>query len=954
MSKRKKAKAAKAAKATGPKKPGTPWYETTFPVGFKPEPTVICGDTDKMARCYEAMRDLDTGGWGGGFLKRVKGWGFGAHLGDTISCSPFTGTVISMMFDRGKDGEGVDPQGDDFAPTFNGDDPKPLPNWFYHFHNSSLPDSHEKGKENALGWREALAHLSKIGVTRSKKLGSHYGSVGAVALWNLGYQIDPRDMRRGDHVHVDWLSGHGHATFCWDVHLDADGAVDAYTFVSANGSGDGDVGVGVSSSPLGYFVNDKTSKYMAKVKVKVDPKGREYSKKELSKFKKAQLKELPTVDKMVEKTRHHYTKKPEFDPLFVDRPEFVTRGSWKLIPPEKRDPKKPERKASIEAVKASKTFKPAAPDKVSDNIKTIFVIRFWGFPPPDKTTPRGKLAWADPTYSVNFTQAEALAKYTQPAPYCMGEGRAVTPSVHKVAAVAVPAARAQKPADLAQVPTTPAVQRPEHATTEQLEVERALNDLFHAGWIDTGPGDTANVFDQETVKSLKSFQKRYGLKEDGQPGRVTRPLLFAAAADLRAGRSQSPKPPPEVAHPPAPKPAHAAAHPHAPAPKPAPKPAAAPVMLGPVAGTQPHLERFYWLQNHALPGDTLAFAVEGVGLDVLTYTVGQVELTEKTLGTTVYLDVPIPFTVGGHGQGSVVLPKEVAAGTVWAARLICDLPGGTSVADSPVELGVTQRPPAERVADSEGWAWDERTWPASMRNILQELRTTPAPKPPFYEQWALSTYGVKEKMNSLGPRDKHTRKLKYADGGDLVPVLHKDGTEFGRVTRYSLYAADIEGTMRVGGRVLNITQKGRARGGKPPHRYEEFDHTQSRWHDVTDQHPWGSGSRVPLIPYRVLAVNSAHDTWRYFQKVYIKALDGVRLAPTGEVHNGVCVIGDCGSMDTGKQFDFFKGRQDITFKIDGGLGMFKNSKGVSLPLSDVAFLGECATAAALRAKKKKR
>jgi hypothetical protein len=91
----------------------------------------------------------------------------------------------------------------------------------------------------------------------------------------------------------------------------------------------------------------------------------------------------------------------------------------------------------------------------------------------------------------------------------------------------------------------------------------------------------------------------------------------------------------------------------------------------------------------------------------------------------------------------------------------------------------------------------------------------------------------------------------------------------------------------------------------------------------------------------VLAINSSHDTKFYGRRVYIRALDGVRLPPTGEVHNGVCIVGDCGSMDAGRQFDFFKGRQDVTFRIAGEHGMFKNSKGVTLPDCDVQFLDQC-------------
>lgn len=866
------------------KAPKTPWTEKVFPVGFAPKPTVFPGGVDRIVRCFEELRDLNTGGYKGGFLKSVGDWGFKAHLGTVTSCSPFTGTVIAMMFDRGDDGNGRDPKAAHFTPTYDGDDHRPLPSQFYHVHNTSLPDSNAARNAGKVGWREALAHLKRIGVTKKPGLAPTYGSVGAVALWNLGYEIDPRDMRRGDHVHIDWSNGGGHAVFCWDVHLDASGAVDCFLFVSSNGGKSGGVGVSVGASPGTFFIDESHGKY---------------------------------------------TKKPEFSPLFVDRPEYVERGSWKILP---------GFGYSEKAIRAAKSFAPVMPRAIGkgSDPKRVHAIRFWGFPPPDRTTPRGKAAWADPLYATNFPLAEQLTRYAQPGPYSMGGGRAVAVSIPNVTAVSLRAEHVAKPEDLARVATKPVVQTVANATPEQLEVERALDTLFRAGLIEAGPGDITNVYDQDTVRAIRAFQRRWGLKEDGIAGRVTRPILFAAAADVRAGKTHTPRPPEHVA-----RPKTHATKPAQPAPA---QPASTPVMLGPVTGPAPVVERFYWLQNHAMPGERVAFIVEGRDLDVWNFSLTRVTLTERTRGTRIEVLTPVPFTIGGRGEGSIELPRTLDAGTVWDATLDCDLATGITRTPSPIALTITARPPAEPVTDAGGWPWDESLWPASMRSIVAELRATPRPAGPFTERWALSTYGVKEKMNSIGPRDRKTGKPKFADGGDLVPVLDKAGKEFAKVTRYSLFAADIEGTMRLGGRVLNIAQTGRARHGKPPHRYEEFVHESSRWHDVTDRHPWGSGSKVPLIPYRVLAINAGADSHHYRQKVYIKALDGMRLPPTGEVHNGICIVGDCGSMDPGRQFDFFKGRQDIAFKIDGGIGMFKNSKGVSLPLSEIAFLDACVAA----------
>lgn len=861
---------AKAKKAQAPK---APWYERVFPAGFAPKPTVITGGVDRMVQCFEALRDLNTGGYKGGFLKSVEDWGFKAHLGTVTSCSPFTGTVIAMMFDP--DASPSDPH---FKPVYDGADKRPLPSQFYHFHNTSLPDSRKSGSEGKVGWREALPYLKSIGVSPKPGHVGHYGSVGAVALWNLGYEIDPRDMRKGDHVHIDWTNGGGHAVFCWDVHLDPAGAVDCFQFVSSNGGKSGGVGVSVSTKPATFFI---------------------------------------------EESHGTYRKKPAFDPYFVDRPEFVTRGSFKVLPGFGLTEK---------AILAAGTFKPANPASLDGSrVKRVHAIRFWGFPPPDRSTPRGQAAWAQKEFADAFPLAAQLAKYPLPEPYSMGTGRRVQVAIPRLTAVTLKPEVLAKPEDLQRVATKPVRQRPDDVTAEQLAVEQALHALFRAGIIDAGPGDLTNVHDADTVKSVKAFQCRFGLKEDGIAGRVTRPLLFDAAEKVRAGKTQLLKPPPAVAQP-------------SPTPAAKPPPAPPPERLGPITGPSSLVERFYPLNNHAMPGERLAFAVEGKDLDVWGFATARVNLVERLAGTYVNVVTPVPFTVGGRGTGAVDLPRDLPPGTTWALSFDCELPTGVSRTFSPVDLTITDRPPAERVVQDGTWPWDESAWPQMMRDILRELRETPKPSGPFTEQWAFSTYGVKEKMDAVGPRDRKTKKLRFADGADLVPVMDLAGTVFDRVTRYALFAADIEGTMRLGGRVLNITQTGRPRRGKPPHRYEEFDPSLSRWKDVTAKHPWGSGSRVPLIPYRVLAINSGHDKHHYLQKVYIRALDGRRLPPTGEVHNGICIVGDCGSMDPGRQFDFFKGRQDVTFKIDGGLGMFKNSKGVSLPLSEIAFLGECEAA----------
>ena len=125
--------------------------------------------------------------------------------------------------------------------------------------------------------------------------------------------------------------------------------------------------------------------------------------------------------------------------------------------------------------------------------------------------------------------------------------------------------------------------------------------------------------------------------------------------------------------------------------------------------------------------------------------------------------------------------------------------------------------------------------------------------------------------------------------------------------------------MRLGGRILNITSHGNVYeprevivDGKTVVKQkpvaEKFDPANSLWTDVTVKAPWGSGSKMPLIPFRTLALNPRLNPGLHYKKVYIKQLDGMQLS-TGERHNGVCIAGDTGGMRK-THFDLFVGRED--------------------------------------------
>src|SRR5262245_5891874 len=156
--------------------------------------------------------------------------------------------------------------------------------------------------------------------------------------------------------------------------------------------------------------------------------------------------------------------------------------------------------------------------------------------------------------------------------------------------------------------------------------------------------------------------------------------------------------------------------------------------------------------------------------------------------------------------------------------------------------------------------------------------------------------------------------------------------------------------MRLAGRMLSVVSSGNDHDEmvimvisgvavkRPAPNFDSFEPAFSRWVDVTERAPWGVGARLPLIPFRVLAHNARTETPLYLKMVYIEQLDGVRL-PTGEVHNGMCVVGDCGSMaPAGGQLDLFVGRSDHRVAIPSAAATEGGA------VSRVEIVGDCAAA----------
>src|ERR1043165_7244378 len=148
--------------------------------GFAPEATLIQGKLVCLVRCWESCRDANAGGYGSGVVQRLDCWGWtAAKIKPQItSCSPFTATLIGMIFDQ----SGTEAHGTDFQPKYDGGT-RLIPTAFYQMHNSFYFD--------AGGARRKLHRDLGLSIDCN-------GAAESLVFFNLGYEIDPKDMRRGD------------------------------------------------------------------------------------------------------------------------------------------------------------------------------------------------------------------------------------------------------------------------------------------------------------------------------------------------------------------------------------------------------------------------------------------------------------------------------------------------------------------------------------------------------------------------------------------------------------------------------------------------------------------------------------------------------------------------------------------------------------------------------------
>jgi 3D (Asp-Asp-Asp) domain-containing protein len=96
------------------------------------------------------------------------------------------------------------------------------------------------------------------------------------------------------------------------------------------------------------------------------------------------------------------------------------------------------------------------------------------------------------------------------------------------------------------------------------------------------------------------------------------------------------------------------------------------------------------------------------------------------------------------------------------------------------------------------------------------------------------------------------------------------------------------------------------------------------FHEVDDQHPWGSGSmNRALVPFRSVAVDPS--VVPIGTKLWVEAFDGLLMpgeAPWGDfIHDGCLSADDTGGGIDGAHIDFFAAIRDAYVELDGELGL---------------------------------
>ena len=204
------------------------------------QPTSIDGGLAKLVRIRKHLRDLNVGGYGGAVLVDVKGAITKGKSGVT-SCSPFTATCIYMALAFAAlliPAQPWSPK-EPYQPVFYGG--RPLDVNFYRLHNGFSLSSYASVKDKKFSaWK---ADFKRAYVDRLPQLAgdfsafnfiNHSAGVGGRAQSGQAGGSEADAPRRHGGIH--WHNGNGHATFRRNVHLDKNGNVDCFQFVSSTGT----------------------------------------------------------------------------------------------------------------------------------------------------------------------------------------------------------------------------------------------------------------------------------------------------------------------------------------------------------------------------------------------------------------------------------------------------------------------------------------------------------------------------------------------------------------------------------------------------------------------------------------------------------------------------------------------------------------------------------------------
>jgi len=501
------------------------------------QPTSIEGGLPKLVRIWEHLRELNWGGYGGAVLVDVKGAVSKGKSGVT-SCSPFTATSIYMAldprpFDPGQPWSAKEP----YEPLFDGG--KPLDVNFYRLHNGFSLSSYASVKDKKFaGWK---ADFKQRYVDRMPQLANDFSafnfinhSAGSVIALNLGQRVDRKRMRRGDMVGIDWHNGNGHATFCWNVHLDKNGDVDCFQFISSNGtSANGGAGITIFRYP------------------DVDPT-------------------------YLEKSGGKYTKKKDMFSKVIDDPraypEYIQKPYWWFGLP---GVKKGDIELDTFGV-PPRTVQISYADSMDVSVHVVHVARLHGVTPPepylradDGKTPESQKTSKPPA----LTKAKSK-KVDDAAPAAQSQPEKAPPGVPHPVQADVEANLAilwttrwisKNPGDPKSINDAqsqaalrdyqekfmrgdvPQLGHPDPKTRQRLAhtaavalampmVNAALQIAHQHGEIQAAPGENAMQLDDATRAAVKEFQKKKGLEADGIPGQNTQVHLSAYMKE--AARSQ--------------------------------------------------------------------------------------------------------------------------------------------------------------------------------------------------------------------------------------------------------------------------------------------------------------------------------------------------------------------------------------------------------------------------------